>query len=328
MPVYNAELYLSEAIESVLSQDLKEFEFIIINDGSTDKSEDIILQYKDSRIKYIRNEKNLGLIKTLNKGIDLCCGKYIVRMDADDISLPGRFSRQLNFMEEHPEVGVAGTAYYLFNGNSSKLARVYTEHGILTSLLLFNSSLCHPSVIIRKSMITENKLYYNENCRHIEDYDLWIRFAKVSHIANINEGLLKYRYHAGQISIQQNALQKENAAKLREEYLTSLGVQFTQDDLYTHLSVAENRRLTSEEELVAIEKWFIKLSQQNKLPPGTPKEQFEFTLGKMWYDSCGNTSLGLKAYRHFFSSRLSMAFPLSAKQKVKLAVKCLIRSFR
>src|SRR5688500_8514963 len=103
MPVYNAEAYVSEAIQSILQQTYKNFEFLIINDGSTDNSEKLINTFSDSRIRYIRNSENIKLVATLNKGIDLSVGKYLVRMDADDISLPERLQKQVDFMETHPE---------------------------------------------------------------------------------------------------------------------------------------------------------------------------------------------------------------------------------
>ena len=109
MPVYNGEKYLKEAIESILNQTFKDFEFLIINDGSTDNSVKIIQSFNDLRIRLIHNESNIGLIKTLNKGLKLSNGKYIARMDCDDVSLPKRLSVQINFMEKHPEIGVCGS---------------------------------------------------------------------------------------------------------------------------------------------------------------------------------------------------------------------------
>ena len=111
LPAYNAEKYLKEAIDSILAQTYTNFELIVINDGSTDKTEEIILSYQDSRIRYIKNEKNLKLIRTLNKGIGLAKGKYIARMDADDISLPHRLKEEVEFMEAHPNIGEIGRAH-------------------------------------------------------------------------------------------------------------------------------------------------------------------------------------------------------------------------
>ena len=114
MPVYNGEMYLREAIDSILHQTFTDFEFLIINDGSTDNSETIILSYDDSRIRYEKNDSNLKLIATLNKGIELAKGKYIVRMDADDISIPDRIEKQVAFLEKNPDVGICGSWFTAF----------------------------------------------------------------------------------------------------------------------------------------------------------------------------------------------------------------------
>src|ERR1017187_7276972 len=114
MPVYNAAPFLREAIDSILNQTFKNFELLIINDGSTDNCEEIILTYKDPRIRYIKNETNIKLISTLNKGIKLSKGKYIVRMDADDISFPDRIEKQVNYMETNPAIALCGTWFSSF----------------------------------------------------------------------------------------------------------------------------------------------------------------------------------------------------------------------
>src|SRR5690606_13489679 len=119
LPAYNAELYIKEAIDSVLAQTFTNFELIILNDGSTDKTEEIILSYQDSRIVYVKNEHNLGLIGTLNKGMALAKGKYIARMDADDICFPERFEKQVAFLEKNKEYIICGTSAYRFYKNIS-----------------------------------------------------------------------------------------------------------------------------------------------------------------------------------------------------------------
>ncbi len=119
--VYNCEKYLKEAIESILNQTFSDFEFLIINDASIDNSDDIILSYKDERIKYVKNEENLGVSRTLNKGIQIARGTYIARMDSDDISITTRLERQYNFMTNHKEVGICGTWARIFGLQDGKL---------------------------------------------------------------------------------------------------------------------------------------------------------------------------------------------------------------
>ena len=197
MPVYNAEKYLKESIESILNQTYTNFEFLIINDGSTDRSEKVILSYIDERIKYFKNEKNLKIVKTLNRGLKICQGKYIIRMDADDISLPRRIEKQVKYMELHPNIGVSG-----FNikhiGNSKILNQIWkvnTNARQLKVNLLTHSVIPHPSAIIRKKLLDTFSIKYREKFLYAEDYFFWVEISRISELGNINEVLLHYRHH-------------------------------------------------------------------------------------------------------------------------------------
>lgn len=199
MPVYNTEeSYLREAIESILNQTFSDFEFIILNDGSTNNAQDVILSYSDSRINYVINEKNLGLIKTLNKGFDLAKGEYIARMDSDDISLPERFQKQVNFMDENPNVHVVGTWYEWFP--KCKVQKPATnDKAIKECLLASSNSIAHPTVMLRKSVIDNLQARYDENFAYVEDYALWLSLIDKVDFANIDEILLKYRIHPNSV---------------------------------------------------------------------------------------------------------------------------------
>lgn len=196
LPVYNGERYLREAIDSILCQTFHDFDLLIINDGSIDLTDEIIKSYSDERIKYISNESNIGLISTLNKGIELITGKYIVRMDADDISLPKRLEKQLEFMNSNPDIAVSGTSIEMFN-NEGKMRNIIVNSNpkVLKTELFFESPLMHPTVIIRKSILEESGLCYNIIHSTVEDYGLWINIASKYKISNIPEVQLKYRYN-------------------------------------------------------------------------------------------------------------------------------------
>lgn len=199
MPVYNTEeSYLREAIESILNQTFADFEFLIINDGSTNNSQDVILSYKDSRINYVINEKNLGLIKTLNKGFDLAKGEYIARMDSDDISLPKRFEKQVDFMDKNQNVHVVGTWYEWFPKCKVQKPPT-TDKDIKECLLVQSNSLAHPTVMLRKSVIDKLEARYDENYAYVEDYALWLSLVDKVDFANIDEILLKYRIHPNSV---------------------------------------------------------------------------------------------------------------------------------
>ncbi len=195
MPVYNGEKYLREALESVLHQTFTNFEFIIINDGSTDKSAEIIKSYTDERIVYINNGANLGLSKSFNKAIDIARGEYIARMDADDISFPKRFERQVSFLGRHPHVDIVGTSLEFIDETGKQLGRYdkQVDHMDVKFSSLFSTPMMHPTVMGKTSVFKSH--HYNEGLHNSEDYELWSRllFQTQTHFANIHEPLLLYR---------------------------------------------------------------------------------------------------------------------------------------
>lgn len=197
MSVYNGEKFLSEAIESILNQTYRNIEFIIINDGSTDESKSIIEKYLyDSRIKYLDNLTNKGLIYSLNLGIDKSKGKYIARMDCDDISYLHRIETQVKFMEENEDVVLSGSGVdIIFEGIPFYKKRInpIVDYEELKVKCLFNSCFTHPSVIIRREYLIKNKLRYEEKYKNAEDYALWTNILPYAKCVNIKEALLKYR---------------------------------------------------------------------------------------------------------------------------------------
>ena len=174
MPVYNGAKYLNEAVDSILNQTLTNFEFLIIDDGSTDQSINQINAYDDSRIQLIVNKNNIGQSAALNKGISLARGEYIARMDQDDISMPERLERQSEFMENHPDVDVLGTWVQLM-GKYDGILELETDSEKIKMNLLTDQNLAHPAVMIRKSTLLKYDLYYNPTYSIAQDYDLWVR---------------------------------------------------------------------------------------------------------------------------------------------------------
>ena len=155
MSAFNGEVYLASAIESILKQTYDNFEFIILNNASTDRTKDIILSYKDPRLLFVDNTTNLGFTKSLNKGCRMATGKYIARLDADDIAHPERFKKQVDFLEKNPDISVLGTGYVLINSVGNKIKKVLlpdSEEKIFLKTL-FASPVCHSSVLLKKSVL-------------------------------------------------------------------------------------------------------------------------------------------------------------------------------
>lgn len=237
MPVYNGAQYLQEAIDSILAQTYKDFEFIIVDDGSIDKSATIIAKNaaKDSRIVSLRNEKNSGICVTLNKGLGAAKGEYIIRMDCDDISLPERIERQVAFMDERMDVGVAGCNVDMFHSEHAENHKVYTfdiDSYACRAGLLFATCVAHPAVIIRKSVLVMHGIQYNDYFRGMEDYYLWWQISKYAQITNVPELLLRYRLHAKQVTQTQV---NEDFIRRQREFLTQrvadMGVSLSTNEI-------------------------------------------------------------------------------------------------
>ena len=226
LPAYNSEKYIGKAIQSVLQQSFFDLELIIINDGSTDKTELAILAFSDPRIVYIKNQSNKGLVFSLNRAIDLAKGKYIARMDADDISLPERFAKQKKLLDENKNVAVAATTIEYINEQDEKTGAWDLDRKIITASQIkkqmpYENCIAHPTAMMRTEIIKELK--YNDQQKNIEDYDLWLRvLSRGLSIEKINEPLLLYRVHGD--SVTSVHLKKKNVffrhASMKLKFLT------------------------------------------------------------------------------------------------------------
>lgn len=245
MSVYNGEKYLSEAIESILAQTYKNFEFIIINDGSIDKTEAILKKYEfqDKRIKIINNLENKGLIYSLNEGFDSAKGKYIARMDADDISEKNRFEEQIKFLEKNIDIAMCTTYIKIFKNNLKFLYKTFktnTEYENIKVKLLFRNYLSHPTVMIRKEIINKYKIKYREEDKGMEDYGLWIYLIKNEKIETIPLPLLKYRFLSNSISskVLKNTDNYRSVLKqLFKRELNFIFSKLTEKDLDIHIEI-------------------------------------------------------------------------------------------
>ncbi len=221
MPVYDAEKYVSSAIKSILNQTLSDFELLIIDDGSKDRSAEIIHSFSDKRIRYIKNEQNLKIIRTLNLGLKAAKGLYIARMDADDISFPQRLQRQAEFFKEHSRTDVLGSYAIKINGAGINGALIKRPLGKrVAETIWLPTPLLHPTVTMKSTSVRD--FQYDETALHCEDYDLWIRLQQSGLVLdNYPAPLLYYRVHSGGVSAQNRALQLENSFKVFKKYFTA-----------------------------------------------------------------------------------------------------------
>jgi glycosyltransferase involved in cell wall biosynthesis len=217
LPVFNAGMYLSEAIDSILNQTFSDFELIIINDGSTDDSLSLLREYegRDSRIVLISRE-NRGLVSTLNEAVDLARGTWLARMDQDDIALPHRFERQLAWLEES-DADICGSWAKLFGTKDSRILKHAQTDEAIKLEMLFGTTFAHPSVMMKTEYLKQ--LRYDKAWEKCEDYDLWERAARAGwKMGNVPEVLLLYRQHADQISSKLFVSQQKLTQKIRRRY--------------------------------------------------------------------------------------------------------------
>lgn len=221
LPFYNAQDFLAESIASIKEQTYSDFEVICIDDGSTDDSLVTLARAisGDNRFKVISRE-NKGLIASLNEGISIAKGKYIARMDADDICLKDRFKTQLAVFERSPKCAVVGSSYQYIdiNGFFLKSRILPSSNKLICFLMDFGSPLCHPSVMFNRELLAEH-LYYDVNSRYCEDYELWLRLRSKGFVFfNVAKPLLKYRLLDSSVSRKYSVEQYESSIRLLEKY--------------------------------------------------------------------------------------------------------------
>ena len=287
LSIYNGEKYLKEAIESILSQSYNNFEFIIVNDGSTDRSLEIINTYNDERIVLISRE-NRGLIESLNEGIKRAKGKYIARMDADDISLPNRLEEQIRFMKKNIDIGVCGTAIIGFGEEIKEKAwKLSSADKSLKTELLFSSCFAHPTVMIRRDILIDNNLYYNENYVHAEDFELWTQMEKYTKFANLKIPLLKYRIVQDSITREadKNIEQRYKTIKaIFEKSLENLGLKNSEVENRLHFNLTVNTRIRDNNiEFSELGAYFSKIVIANNRAKNFDRLELNKVLGKKWF---------------------------------------------
>lgn len=224
MPVYNGETYVKETIESVLNQSYADFEFVIIDDGSTDKTDAIITDFSDRRIVPLQSNHG-GIVQALNLGLEVARGEYIVRIDADDICVPDRIEKLVAYMDAHEDVVVCGSWATVIDDKGTpvgNLAYPPEEDKKIRGYLRLHNPFIHPSVIIRKKAIDKVGPY--RGYKHTEDYELWTRLLKVGKGHNIPEELIRYRVHPEQITKQKNLAMRFAGIKVRLLAWTRLSI--------------------------------------------------------------------------------------------------------
>lgn len=233
MPAYNVERYVNDAIESILNQTFKDFEFIIVDDASTDKTLAEIKKHSDERIKILVNETNSGPGACMNKAMRISLGKYIVRMDADDISHHSRIEKLHEFLESNPSIDVCGCSMQLF-GTEKNSVEFSADHDEIVAGLFWKSTVPQGAVMMRKAIIERNNLFYDESFRVGGDWKYWCSIKDHVRFSNLKEVLYFYRRGEQNITVQHKNKSSDRSLKIHSYLLSDFGIPFNTDDLKKH----------------------------------------------------------------------------------------------
>lgn len=330
LPCYNVEMYVKDALESLLNQTYQNIEVIAIDDASIDQTLNIIskIAEKDTRVKVYSNDQNLKLIDTLNKAVTLCNGEYIARMDADDISFNNRIEEQLFFLEKNGDHDVVSTQFYTFKSGSSRKNLYHNPENNedLKAYLLFRSGICHPAVMMRKTLFTEKKLLFEKEYLHVEDYALWVKASYVTKLANLSKPLLYYRIHESQISSLNEKRQIENKKNVFKIHCERWNLPQTKDFISVYASVAE---CVPEEYSISYldrcEEFMLTVLKKNQEVQYCSDCYLQELLSLHWIRLCANSTLGMKAIKKCKESQFYIKSNYSHKDILFLYIKSLLR---
>ena len=311
IPVYNREKYVGEAIESILAQTYSDFEILLVDDGSTDQSVDLIRSYTDPRIRLASNEENLGIPKTRNKGVELARGQYMAMLDSDDRAYPDRLQKQVAFLDSHPEYAQVGSWCRMMDAQGrilNKIKRQPTLPDDIHAQFLFRCAMSNRSIMARTAILQEYG--YRNDFPRCQDYELHVRLAKYYKLGNLPECLVYGRIHPQQITGQTAELGDDKKQEIIIGQLHELGVTFSQEDLAPHLTLSRMRKshfVPDANYLKWAREWLERLQQANKQTHCYAEPAFSQALSQKWLQACWTArgKMGWAIGKYFFSSALS-----------------------
>ncbi|MCW0202494.1 MAG: glycosyltransferase [Rhodanobacter thiooxydans] len=315
LPFYNASSWLASALRSLARQTLPALEIIAIDDGSTDGSDSVISDVSRSEglpVKIIRNEENMGIIYSLNLGLDVAQGDYIARMDADDICMPNRFARQIEFLNV-TGYDICGSWFVEFGHGISRTARWPHSESALRTSMLFQNTLCHPTVMSRREVF--DRYRYREDYRLVEDYDLFSRAMGEFRVANVPEALIRYRRHTEQATqTKRDAMELVNE-RIRGNILCAQGIDASDEEIRLHNMIRAPYSIYHAADLEGIEKWLLKLHERHS--------QFDSrkVIASQWIRACIRAApLGARMWNAFRLSPLRQAAGSGISQMIDISI--------
>ena len=294
MLVYNGESFVRESILSVLDQTFSDFEFIIINDGSIDRTANILAEFSDSRIKIIHNAKNSGIPYSRNLGLALATGQFLAWCDSDDINLPTRFEDQINFLLKNPGFGACGSWQVSFGtGIKGMINKTPTNAEKIRSTLLFKSAIMNPTSMFRLDVLRKYNLSYNLDLSPSDDYEFFLKCSNHFPMANLKKVLVKYRISETSVTQVVNKKIQDNDKTHKQIYslgLKELQIDATEKQLTTHRSICSYQSCTSRQQFTECYNWLIYLKEKNKKVKAFDENAFNQTISNQFYYLCSKSS--------------------------------------
>lgn len=333
IPVYNRERYIGAALASILAQSLTDYEVLLIDDGSTDRSVEVMRAYRDPRIRIVCNGTNLGIPKTRNRGLQLARGEYIALLDSDDLAHPRRLEKQVAFLDRHPDYAEVGSWGRAVDAQGRVLPRVKRQpvHPEDVAVqLLFRCCLSNRSIMARTEIL---RAYgYREDYPRCQDYELHVRLAKRYKLGNLPEVLVFGRVHPQQVTAQTAALGDEKKREIMGTLLSELGVAFGESDLQAHLVLARMRKLGFVPDQTYVEwteAWLRKLQEANRRTQRYAAPALARAVSEKWLQTCwaARASLGWRVWQYFWRSPLRAGIGARFRQELCSRFACYTSSY-
>jgi len=327
MPVYNCRKYIEESVNSILNQTFTDFEFLIIDDCSTDGTREYLQALKDPRIRIITKTKNSGITSSLNMGLDAAQGEYIARMDGDDISQPHRFQKQVDLLDYEKDIILCGSWIRLTDKN--KVVPYPSSPEEIEEMLFRKNAVAHPTAMLRRSVVAEHGLRYDPALEHSEDYDLWTRMAEFGKMKNIPEPLLIYRVHGNQAASIRKKEQRNNTIRINTRILQRLYSDEPSLNIYEDQDFNSHNAAEDKNKLIHFENEIEHLKRLNR-----EKRIFNIRIFENHLET-----MRMLIIRKFFRYRVSYNWRIlglfafnkrryysyfSSLEKIRVIVKCLL----
>lgn len=326
MAVYNGQQHLPAALDSLWQQTLTDFELLVVDDGSTDDTAQILTDCTDPRLRVLTNPSQQGLAASLNTGLQQAVGEYVARMDHDDICLPRRLELQARYLDKHPDIDILGSWARTIGTEPEQVWAYPTHDADIRSELIFNPVLVHSSVMLRRTRFDPDGFQYDQRLARAQDYDLWVRVADELRFANLDEVLLLYRLHPNQVGQQFGHEQQEVAEQIRLRQLQRMGLSPSQAEVEMHHAISHWQYPQGRVGLEQLEDWFSALRTANRASGVFPAAAFDAALERRWWAACrANVSLGIEAWRRYLDFGRVLGSPRSLVDKATFGIKAALR---